>query len=215
MIDVNSIENMSAISEIADCDMGKFEGKKKRSSNKKRVDRLAQVESPDNGFSTSTSADVISDTPPDYTYDQLLSFLYHQKRLNSDPSQQESKFKLKPPFIQAFGRKSTLWTNFLAICRHLHRKSAHVSSFVLAELGTSGSTNGNDGNQLLINSYVTLDKMERVLIRYTREFVLCPACKSADTLLQKENTRQGFKVCSTCHVRTPVNLDQNYNKLRW
>lgn len=214
-MDSNSIENMPAISEMTE--LCNFIGKKKRNTNRGRANHLLQVENPDNGLdSNSTSADVVSNTPPDYTYDQLLSFIYQQHRTNSSPSPQEAKFKLKSPLIQAVGRKTTLWTNFVAICRYLHRKPAHISSFVLSELGTTGSTiPSNNGGQLLINKALTLDKMEKLLVRYTREFVLCPACKSADTTLEKQQTRQGFKVCSTCHVRTPVNLDQDYNKLRW
>lgn len=45
------------------------------------------------------------------------------------------------------GTKKTLWVNFQEICKMMRRSSEHVYQFMMAELGTEGSI---DGNQRLV-----------------------------------------------------------------
>lgn len=49
--------------------------------------------------------------------------------------------------VVKIGSKKTAFANFSEICRLLHRIPKHLLQFLLAELGTSGSI---DGNQLLL-----------------------------------------------------------------
>lgn len=41
------------------------------------------------------------------------------------------------------GTKKTLWVNFQEICQTMGRSSDHVFQFMMAELGTEGSIDGN------------------------------------------------------------------------
>src|SRR3982751_464626 len=41
------------------------------------------------------------------------------------------------------GTKKTLWVNFQEICAMMRRSSDHVFQFMMAELGTEGSIDGN------------------------------------------------------------------------
>lgn len=41
------------------------------------------------------------------------------------------------------GTKKTLWVNFQEICAMMRRSADHVFQFMMAELGTEGSIDGN------------------------------------------------------------------------
>ena len=45
------------------------------------------------------------------------------------------------------GTKKTLWVNFSEICKTMRRNPEHLFQFMMAELGTEGSI---DGNQRLV-----------------------------------------------------------------
>lgn len=45
------------------------------------------------------------------------------------------------------GTKKTVFTNFMELCKAMNRNQEHVSAYLLAELGTSGSL---DGQQRLV-----------------------------------------------------------------
>ncbi|TRY95308.1 hypothetical protein DNTS_009050 [Danionella cerebrum] len=94
---------------------------------------------------------------------------------------EKRKFVMKPPQVVRVGTKKTSFVNFTDICKLLHRQPKHLLAFLLAELGTSGSIDGN--NQL--------------------EYVTCHTCRSPDTILQKD-TRLYFLQCETCHSRCSV-----------
>lgn len=199
-MDSNSGENSLLQDTI---DLTKFEGIAKKKRTRKSQTESQSANNNDTGLCNLTSAD--------YTYEELASRFYqqHSKNKHSDP---EKKFKLAALLIESRGPKSKLWKNFLLICQFLHRKSSHVSAFILSELSTTGSMVGENSDQLIIHSNVAIDRIEKVLKRYINEYVLCKSCKSPDTMLQKRG-RQGFLICSSCHICSPVTLDRNY-KLR-
>uniref|UniRef100_A0A2K6P3K9 Eukaryotic translation initiation factor 2 subunit 2 n=1 Tax=Rhinopithecus roxellana TaxID=61622 RepID=A0A2K6P3K9_RHIRO len=116
----------------------------------------------------------------DYTYEELVFNIMREK--NPDMvAGEKRKFVMKPPQFVRVGTKKTSFVNFTDICKLLHRQPKHLLAFLLAELGTSGSIDGN--NQL--------------------EYVTCHTCRSPDTILQK-NTRLYFLQCETCHSRCSV-----------
>jgi len=83
----------------------------------------------------------------------------------------------------------------------LHRQPKHLLDFLLAELGTSGSVDGN--SQLIIKGRFQQKQIENVLRRYIKEYVTCHTCRSPDTILQKD-TRLFFLQCETCGSRCSV-----------
>lgn len=85
--------------------------------------------------------------------------------------------------------------------RRLHRLPKHLLDFLLAELGTSGSVDGN--NQLIIKGRFQQKQIENVLKRYIKEYVTCHTCRSPETILQKD-TRLFFLQCETCGSRCSV-----------
>lgn len=93
----------------------------------------------------------------------------------------------------------SIW--MLCFTWRLHRQPKHLLDFLLAELGTSGSVDGN--NQLIIKGRFQQKQIENVLRRYIKEYVTCHTCRSPDTILQKD-TRLFFLQCETCGSRCSV-----------
>ncbi|XP_065103578.1 eukaryotic translation initiation factor 2 subunit 2-like [Paramisgurnus dabryanus] len=139
----------------------------------------------------------------DYTYDELLSRVFNiMREKNPDMvAGEKRKFVMKPPQVVRVGTKKTSFVNFTDICKLLHRQPKHLLAFLLAELGTSGSIDGN--NQLVIKGRFQQKQIENVLRRYIKEYVTCHTCRSPDTTLQKD-TRLYFLQCETCHSRCSV-----------
>ncbi|XP_014779264.1 eukaryotic translation initiation factor 2 subunit 2 [Octopus bimaculoides] len=139
----------------------------------------------------------------DYTYDELLTRVFDIIReKNPDMVAGEKKrFVMKLPQVLRVGTKKTSFANFSEICRLLHREPKHVLAFLLAELGTSGSIDGN--NQLIIKGRFQQKQIETVVRKYIKEYVTCHTCRSPETLLQKD-TRLFFLQCETCGSRCSV-----------
>lgn len=139
----------------------------------------------------------------DYTYDELLNRVF-EIILDKNPDMatgRKSKFVMRPPQVLRVGTKKTSFANFTEICKMLHRQEKHLLDFLLAELGTSGSVDGN--SQLIIKGRFQPKQIENVLRRYIKEYVTCHTCRSPDTILQKD-TRLYFLQCETCGSRCSV-----------
>jgi translation initiation factor 2 subunit 2 len=67
---------------------------------------------------------------------------------NNPELSERSRITLKPPQLMRMGTRKTVWANFQEICKLMKRSPEHVFSFVVAELGTEGSV---DGNQRLVS----------------------------------------------------------------
>lgn len=182
----------------------------KKKKKKKKVDRIEDVddeadkdEDLDEENSQGTNNKAWSSSDRDYTYDELLSRVFDiMREKNPDMiAGDKKKFVMRPPQVLRVGTRKTSFANFADICRLLHRQPKHVLAFLLAELGTSGSVDGN--NQLLIRGKYTQKQIENVLRRYIKEYVTCHTCRSRDTILQKD-TRLFFLQCETCGSRCSV-----------
>uniref|UniRef100_A0A2R9ASI1 Eukaryotic translation initiation factor 2 subunit 2 n=1 Tax=Pan paniscus TaxID=9597 RepID=A0A2R9ASI1_PANPA len=139
----------------------------------------------------------------DYTYEELLNRVFNIMR-EKNPGMVAGdirKFVMKPPQVVRVGTKKTSFVNFTHICKLLHHQPKHLRAFLLAELGTSGSIDGN--NQLVIKGRFQQKQIENVLRRYIKEYVTCHTCRLLDTILQKD-TRIYFLQCETCHSRCSV-----------
>ncbi|EFA01104.1 eukaryotic translation initiation factor 2 subunit 2 isoform X2 [Tribolium castaneum] len=139
----------------------------------------------------------------DYTYDELLKRAFEIMRdKNPDMAAgKKQKFVMRPPQVVRIGTKKSSFANFTEICKMLHRQPKHLLDFLLAELGTSGSVDGN--SQLIIKGRFQQKQIENVLRRYIKEYVTCHTCRSPDTILQKD-TRLFFLQCETCGSRCSV-----------
>jgi translation initiation factor 2 subunit 2 len=184
--------------------------KKKKKKKKARADEFADDEDPEKAAeaeqeaATSSGKFVWSGSDREYSYDELLDRVFGILReRNPELTGERRRTVLKPPQVAREGTKKTVFTNFMDLCKAMNRNNEHVSAFLLAELGTSGSL---DGQQRLVCKGRFLPKgFETVLRRYVNEYVLCPGCKSVDTLLDKDSaTRLMHLRCQQCGASRTV-----------
>ncbi|KAJ8102499.1 domain found in IF2B/IF5-domain-containing protein [Lipomyces tetrasporus] len=139
----------------------------------------------------------------EYTYEELLHRFFKILRTNNPElaGERGQRYKIPPPSVMREGNKKTIFANLKDISDRMHRPYEHVMQFLFAELGTSGSVDGN--SRLVIKGRFQQKQLENVLRRYIMEYVTCKTCKSISTHLAKEN-RLYFLVCESCGSRRSV-----------
>ena len=99
-------------------------------------------------------------------YDQLLSRFFSLLH-NSHPdliSGGSKSYKIPPPQCLREGNKKTIFANIDDISKRMKRSDEHVTQFLFAELGTSGSVDGSQ--RLVIKGRFQQKQIENVLRRY-------------------------------------------------
>ncbi|KAL4587838.1 hypothetical protein LXL04_000712 [Taraxacum kok-saghyz] len=135
-------------------------------------------------------------TDRDYIYEELLGRVFHILRENNpELAGDRRRTVMRPPQVLREGTKKTVFVNFMDLCKSMHRQPEHVMTFLLAELGTSGSLDGQQ--RLVVKGRFAPKNFEGILRRYVNEYVICNGCKSPDTILSKEN-RLFFLRCEKC-----------------
>ncbi|KAJ2998758.1 hypothetical protein HDV02_004105 [Globomyces sp. JEL0801] len=180
-------------------------GKKKKKKDKKMdmADFEAEIradEGEDTFGTTAKKAEKEDDawglSTRDYTYQELLTRVFNILHQNNPEIQGEKKrYTIVPPQVLREGTKKTAFANIIDISKRMRRQPDHVIQFLFAELGTSGSMDGNQ--RLVIKGRFQQKQIETVLKRYIVEYVSCKTCKSAETILTKEN-RLFFLQCESC-----------------
>lgn len=132
----------------------------------------------------------------DYEYEELLGRVFNILRENNpELAGDRRRTVMRPPQVLREGTKKTVFVNFMDLCKTMHRSPDHVMAFLLAELGTSGSLDGQQ--RLVVKGRFAPKNFEGILRRYVNEYVICIGCKSPDTILSKEN-RLFFLRCEKC-----------------
>ncbi|OQD76859.1 hypothetical protein PENDEC_c003G03261 [Penicillium decumbens] len=111
-------------------------------------------------------------------------------------------YKIPPPQCLREGNRRTVFANIADICKRIKRSEEHVTQFLFAELGTSGSVDGS--RRLVIKGRFQQKGIESVLRRYIVEYVTCKTCRSPDTELNKGENRLYFVTCNSCGSRRSV-----------
>lgn len=132
----------------------------------------------------------------DYEYEELLSRVFNVLRENNpELAGDRRRTVMRPPQVLREGTKKTVFVNFMDLCKTMHRQPEHAMTFLLAEMGTSGSLDGQQ--RLVVKGRFAPKNFEGILRRYINEYVICSGCKSPDTILSKEN-RLFFLRCEQC-----------------
>ena len=99
-------------------------------------------------------------------YELLLSrFFTLLAQKNPDHASSGSRsYKIPPPQCLREGNKKTVFANIAEICKRMKRTDEHVTSYLFAELGTSGSVDGS--RRLIIKGRFQQKQIENVLRRY-------------------------------------------------
>ncbi|MQL76871.1 hypothetical protein Taro_009292 [Colocasia esculenta] len=135
-------------------------------------------------------------TDRDYFYEELLDRVFNILRQNNpDLAGDRRRTVMRPPQVLREGTKKTVFVNFMDLCKTMHRQPDHVQNFLLAEMGTSGSLDGQQ--RLVVKGRFAPKNFEGILRRYVNEYVICNGCKSPNTILSKEN-RLFFLRCEQC-----------------
>ncbi|KAG8388791.1 hypothetical protein BUALT_Bualt02G0161900 [Buddleja alternifolia] len=132
----------------------------------------------------------------DYEYEELLGRVFNILRENNpELAGDRRRTVMRPPQVLREGTKKTVFVNFMDLCKTMHRQPEHVMTFLLAEMGTNGSLDGQQ--RLVVKGRFAPKNFEGILRRYINEYVICNGCKSPDTILSKEN-RLFFLRCEKC-----------------
>ncbi|XP_069674420.1 eukaryotic translation initiation factor 2 subunit 2 isoform X2 [Periplaneta americana] len=205
-MEVDGNQDEALVEDSFDLDMDFSKTKKKKKTKKKDLDEFIaedEKKKAEDKENVEDSQTAWFGQDRDYTYDELLTRVFDIMR-DKNPDMvagKKQKFVMRPPQVVRIGTKKTSFANFTEICKTLHRQPKHLLDFLLAELGTSGSVDGN--NQLIIKGRFQQKQIENVLRRYIKEYVTCHTCRSPDTILQKD-TRLFFLQCETCGSRCSV-----------
>ena len=138
----------------------------------------------------------------EYKYEELLDRMYSLLHANNpELAGDRKRFLIKPPQVVREGSKRVVLVNFGDICKTLNRSMDHVYSFMLAEMGTTGSIDAS--SRMVIKGRFPPKAIEQIIRRYVGEYVSCSSCKSPATTLQKQN-RLYFMQCNNCGARRSV-----------
>jgi translation initiation factor 2 subunit 2 len=104
------------------------------------------------------------------SYDLLLNRFFNLlSQKNPDHASSGSRsYKIPPPQCLREGNKKTIFANLPEICKRMKRSEEHVTSYLFAELGTSGSVDGS--RRLVIKGRFQQKQIENVLRRYISTF---------------------------------------------
>jgi len=129
-------------------------------------------------------------------YDTLLDRIYMGL---PDRSTHDSRFQL-PTVDSIVQGKQTIWRNFSKVAKDLNRNENQLYKFVMKEISTSSAITNNT---LVLNGIFNNYKLNEILTKYIKNFVLCSACKKPDTKIVNQN---GVKVlkCSACGAITSL-----------
>lgn len=199
---IENTDNNEQPSSVTDDLTDSFDGmklkkkKKKKSANKSEIDDF-EKQLQDAGIDEiiaekSSESDLIP-------YSQLLDRFYTilNERNPELAGGQQQKLKIPPPEVLRDGNKKTAFANIQQIAQVLQRNPSHLIQYLFAELGTSGSIDGDQ--RLIIKGRFQAKNIEGVLRRYIQEYVICRTCKSMNTELKRETaTRLHFIVCKAC-----------------
>jgi translation initiation factor 2 subunit 2 len=113
------------------------------------------------------------------------------------------RFQVPEPDVMIEG-KTTVLRNFGEIVDKLRRDPNHLIGYLLRELGTAGTIEG-DGQRVVFKGKVTTTQIVDRIKNYVDEYVLCSECTRPDTKIVKDG-RILILVCETCGAHRPVHV---------
>jgi len=128
----------------------------------------------------------------DYKYEELLGRVFNILRENNpELAGDRRRTVMRPPQVLREGTKKTVFVNLMDLCKTMHRQPDHVMAFLLAELGTSGSLDGQQ--RLVVKGRFAPKNFEGILRRYINEYVIVWDAKVL-TLYFQRRTVYSFSV---------------------
>ncbi len=131
-----------------------------------------------------------------YDYDYLLQRV---RDALPDTIKHHERFEIPKAEVLHEG-KNTIIRNFVSIAKRINRDPMHVYKYLMRELGTAGTI---QGERLVLKGRISPSLVQRRIERYVNTYVLCSECGSPDTELRKEG-RVELLVCKACGAVRPV-----------
>ncbi|MEE8198739.1 MAG: translation initiation factor IF-2 subunit beta [Thermoplasmata archaeon] len=132
------------------------------------------------------------------TYEELLE---HAKKELPETSTSLERFQV-PEAVVLLEGQITVLRNFADIADAINRKPKDLFAFLLKELGTSGSL---EGRRALFKGRLSADKINKRILSYVDEYVLCAECNRPDTHIVKEG-RIAILQCDACGARRSLRV---------
>ncbi len=128
-------------------------------------------------------------------YETMLDEAYKKIK----PIQATERFEV-PKIEGHIEGSKTILTNLQQITSYIRRDINHLLKYLLRELATSGSIKGN---QVVLQTKISSQKINDKILSYTEEFVLCKECGKPDTELLKQDKFM-FVHCLACGAKHSV-----------
>jgi len=135
-------------------------------------------------------------TQLNYNYDELLK---RARAQFPDVTLKKERLELPPMYVSMVGMRTTI-SNFKEIAETLDRDPQHILKFLTREMATAATY--HEGRAIFQGKFPR-DTFERLLQRYTENFVTCPVCKRPDTKIHKEK-RLSFIICNACGAKSSI-----------
>lgn len=108
------------------------------------------------------------------TFNLLIDRFFAQlAQKNPDHALSGTKsYKIPPPQCMREGNRKTVFANIADICKRMKRTEEHVTAYLFAELGTSGSVDGS--RRLVIKGRFQQKQIENVVRKYISKSSIIP-----------------------------------------
>ena len=134
-----------------------------------------------------------------YDTEYLIERLYSQLNQNSVLAK-NTKISLVRPEVSSANKKTYI-NNFKEMCIRLKRDMSDVQHFFNEELQTKSSIDAK--GILIISGMFKQNGIQKILMSYIKQFVVCKECGNGETALLKEN-RILFLDCKKCLSKKAV-----------
>ncbi len=134
------------------------------------------------------------------SYEELLRRLREGlKKVKRVPKTQ--RIELPRPDVIWVGNR-TILRNFIDYPKLLRRDPDKMLMYMAKKLATLAT---RDGERAIFVGRKDIQSIEAVINKYIRDAVVCPACGSWDTKLERVK-RMTFIVCEACGARSPARV---------
>jgi len=130
------------------------------------------------------------------SYEKMLERAYSQL---PPSTKKRERFEIIQPITQISGNRTILF-NLKELSDQLGRDAKKILKFLSGELATSGAI---EGAQAIFQGKFSRETFERLIERFTKEYVYCPVCHQPDTKIVRSD-RLYFIVCDACGARSSI-----------
>lgn len=146
-----------------------------------------------------TASGDADDGTPDYSYSEMLRFVYESMHAAKIDVLRSAKHRLPVPVRCKVGGARTAWCNFRDTCKCLKRDPDHVQLFFSTEMCIIAIQAPDKGWLVASRNRLDPRMLEQGLNKYVAMYVECGGCRSWETTLAKDPVGRMWKVsCTSC-----------------